>query len=74
MLKLVKEYCNDYAVAQKSCDDFYRKHWKGNIIVVGLAWLLIFGWFYVIVLIKQKKQEKQEKQEKEHQYTNEENK
>lgn len=67
MLKLVKNYFNDYAVAQKACDDFNRKHWKGNIIVVGLAWLSIFGWFYVIGLINQKKQEK------EHQDTNEEN-
>lgn len=39
----IKTYFKDYAEAQKVCNEFNRKHWKGNLILCTVVWGLIYG-------------------------------
>lgn len=38
----IKTYFKDYAEAQKVCNEFQRKHWLGNFMVVAIALVLTF--------------------------------
>jgi len=47
-MKAVKEFCKDYAVLQEASNTFYKKHWKGVILMnVGVAGICV-GSFAVI--------------------------
>lgn len=43
----IKTYFKDYAEAQKVCNEFNRKHWKGNLILCTVVWGLTYGVFAV---------------------------
>lgn len=61
----MKTYFKDYAVAQKTCDEFNKKHWLGNIIMVLIAWFITFMTFGCYGMIKNKLKEKRDKSEEE---------
>lgn len=42
IIDLLKVYFEDYADAQKKCNEFQRKHWKGNLVFTLIVWLLSF--------------------------------
>lgn len=58
MIKSIKNYLEDYSEAQKACNAFNKKHWKGNIVVVLMTWLITFMSFGGAAIIKDKIEEK----------------
>ena len=45
-MKAIKNYFKDYAKLQKACNEFDKKHWKGDIILssmIGVGTFLVFG-------------------------------
>lgn len=47
MGEIIKTYFKDYVEAQKVCNEFNRKHWKGNLILCTVVGGLTYGILYV---------------------------
>ncbi len=59
MKNSVKNFFEDYVETQAVCTEFYKKHWKGQIILSVSMGLVTFGVLAIPAIIKQKKAEKE---------------
>lgn len=55
MLNSIKEYFRDYVAAQKTCNEFNRKHWKGNIVFTLVITGVTFGGLYAAAKVSERK-------------------
>ena len=56
----IKNYFKDYAVAQKACNEFNKKHWLGNLVFAAVIYVVTFGGFFAVGKIKEKIEERKE--------------
>lgn len=54
----IKTYFKDYAVAQKACNEFNKKHWFGSIILSAMIGLVFVGGFVVADKIRERNDKK----------------
>lgn len=54
----IKTYFEDYAIAQKACNEFNKKHWVGTIILSLVVGFITGGSLYAAFRIYEKKEEK----------------
>lgn len=45
MMSKIKTYFKDYAVAQKACNEFNKKHWFGTMVLSSLIGVGTWGAF-----------------------------
>lgn len=47
MKKQFVEFWKDYAEAQKACNSFNKKHWKGSLVLSGAIISGVMAGFYI---------------------------
>lgn len=52
--KSLAKYFEDYAAAQKVCNEFYMKHWKGQLLMSTVVGLGTYGAIKIVTKIREK--------------------
>lgn len=61
MMSKVKNYFEDYAVAQKACNEFNKKHWLGTLVFTAVIYVITLGGLVAANKIKDKIEDRKAK-------------
>lgn len=54
----IKQYFKDYAIAQKACNEFNKKHWLGTLILSSMVGVITYVGILAFDKIQEKKYNK----------------
>lgn len=54
MMSKIKNYFKDFVIAQKACNEFYKKHWLGTLVFTAMIYVVTIGGLFAEGRIKKK--------------------
>ena len=61
MMSKIKKYFKDFIIAQKACNEFYKKHWLGTLVFTAMIYVVTIGGLFAEGRIKKKSKKKEHK-------------
>lgn len=55
MMSKIKIYFKDFIIAQKACNEFYKKHWLGTLVFTAVIYVVTLGGLFAEGRIKKKR-------------------